>query len=158
MFTSGSIQSSLSLREKIYSIDYVLVFSILILGIVSMFAMYSTAGGNYDYHTKSHILRFGVFFLLFFAISFIEVKFWYQTSTLLYIVFFLLLLGVKYFGLTSSGSQRWINLYVINLQPSELMKIALITFLAKYYHRIPTNDVNKLKYLFLPIVALIAPN
>ena len=157
MFTSGSIQSSLSLREKIYSIDYVLVFSILILGIISMFAMYSTDRGVYDYHTKSHILRFIVFFFFFIVISLFESKFWYRTSTVIYLIFFLLLLGVKYFGLTSSGSQRWINLYVINLQPSELMKIGLIMFLAKYYHRIPANDVNKAKFLFLPIIALIAP-
>ncbi len=157
MFASRSIQSSLSLRDKIFSIDFVLVISILVLGIVSMFAIYSTAGGNYDYHTKSHILRFGIFFILFLAISFIKVNFWYQASTLIYFSFFLLLLGVKYFGLTSSGSQRWINLYIINLQPSELMKIGLIIFLAKYYHRIPTNDVNSIKFLFLPIVALVAP-
>ena len=45
----------------------------------------------------------------------------------------------------------------MNLQPSELMKVALILFLAKYYHRISTTDVNRIKYLFLPIVALIAP-
>ena len=157
MFTSRSIQSSLSFKEKIYSIDYILLFSILILGVISMFAMYSTAGGNFDYHTKSHIVRFIVFFFLFFVVSFFDLKVWFRSSIFLYIIFFLLLLGVKYFGLTSSGSQRWINLYIINLQPSELMKIGLIMLLAKYYHRIPTNDVNKVKYLFLPIVVLIAP-
>ena len=157
MFASRSIQSSLSIRDKIYSIDYVLVISILVLGIVSMFAMYSTDGGVYDYHTKSHIIRFIVFFTLFIIVSFFEVKFWYRTSSLIYLIFLILLLGVKYFGLTSSGSQRWINLYVINLQPSELMKIGLIMFLAKYYHRIPTNEVNRLKFLFLPIVVLVAP-
>ncbi len=157
MFTSGSIQSSLSLREKIYSFDYILVISILVLGIISMFAMYSTDRGNYDYHTQSHIIRFIVFFLFFITISFFKVSFWHQTSSLLYVIFFLLLVAVKYFGLTSSGSQRWINLYIINLQPSELMKIGLIMFLAKYYHRVPTTDVNKIKFLFLPIVVLIAP-
>ena len=157
MFTSRSIQSSLSFKEKIYSIDYILLFSILILGVISMFAMYSTAGGNFDYHTKSHIVRFIVFFFLFFVVSFFDLKVWFRSSIFLYIIFFILLLGVKYFGLTSSGSQRWINLYIINLQPSELMKVGLIMFLAKYYHRIPTNDVNKVKYLFLPIVVLIAP-
>ena len=72
-------------------------------------------------------------------------------------IFFILLLGVKYFGLTSSGSQRWLNFYFMNLQPSELMKIGLILFLAKYYHRISTQDVNRIKFLFLPIVALVAP-
>ena len=72
-------------------------------------------------------------------------------------MFFLLLLGVKYFGLTSSGSKRWLDLYFMNLQPSELMKIGLIMFLAKYYHRISIENINQLRFLFLPIVVLIAP-
>ena len=157
MFQPRSIQSSMSFREKVYSLDYILVFSILILGLISMFAMYSTDGGEFKYHTKSHILRFVVFFTMFFVISFFQIRFWYKTSTIFYLSILILLLAVKYFGLTSSGSQRWLNLYFMNLQPSELMKVALILFLAKYYHRISTVDVNRIKHLFLPIVALIAP-
>ncbi len=157
MFQPRSIQSSFSFKDKIMMMDFTLILSILVLGILSMFAMYSTDGGNFDYHTKSHIVRFCVFFLMFFVVSFFQIRFWYQTSTLLYISFFLLLLGVKYFGLTSSGSQRWLNFYFMNLQPSELMKIGLILFLAKYYHRISTQDVNRIKFLFLPIAALVAP-
>ena len=126
MFQPRSIQSTLSFRDKVMMMDYVLIISILLLGIVSMFAMYSTDGGKFDYHTKSHILRFTVFFIMFLTISFFQIRFWYQTSTLLYVAFFILLLGVKYFGLTSSGSQRWLNFYFMNLQPSELMKIGLI--------------------------------
>ena len=157
MFQPRSIQSSMSFREKVYSLDYILVLGILILGLISMFAMYSTDGGEFKYHTKSHMLRFGVFFTMFFVVSFFQIRFWYKISTLFYLSIFLLLLAVKYFGLTSSGSQRWLNLYFMNLQPSELMKVALILFLAKYYHRITTADVNRIKHLFLPIVALIAP-
>ena len=157
MFQPRSIQSSLSIREKILSLDFILVFSILILGLMSMFAMYSTDGGEFKYHTKSHIVRFGVFFTMFLILSFFQIRFWYSTSTLFYLIVLLLLLGVKYFGLTSSGSQRWLNLYFMNLQPSELMKVALILFLSKYYHRISTTDVNRVKHLFLPIVVLVAP-
>ena len=157
MFQPRSIQSSLSFRDKLVSIDYVLVFSILILGIVSMFAMYSTDGGEFKYHTESHILRFFVFFLMFFILSFIQIRFWHSTSYLIYITFLILLIGVKYFGITSSGSQRWLSLYFMNLQPSELMKVGLILFLAKYYHRIPIESVNRLKFLFLPIFVLIFP-
>ena len=157
MFSSGSIHSNLTFREKLFSLDYILILAILTLGIVSMFAMYSTDNGNFSYHTKSHISRFVVFFLFFLIVSFLNVRIWHQTSTLIYLFFFILLLGVKYFGLSSSGSQRWINFYFINLQPSELMKIGLILFLAKYYHRIPVYEVNKIKYLFLPIIALVAP-
>tara|TARA_B100000963_G_scaffold290614_1_gene260508 strand:- start:15023 stop:16147 length:1125 start_codon:yes stop_codon:yes gene_type:complete len=157
MYRTRSIQSSLSFKDKLMSIDYILILSILVLGIVSMFAMYSTDGGEFKYHTKSHILRFSVFFLMFFILSFVQIRIWHSTSYLIYIVFFILLVGVKYFGLTSSGSQRWLNFYFMNLQPSELMKVGLILFLAKYYHRISIDNINRLKYLFTPIVALIAP-
>ena len=157
MFQPRSIQSSLSFKDKLFSIDYTLVVSILILGVVSIFAMYSTDGGEFKYHTKSHILRFAVFFIMFFILSFVQIRLWHSTSYLIYIVFFILLVGVKYFGLTSSGSQRWLNFYFMNLQPSELMKVGLILFLAKYYHRVSLENVNKIKFLFLPIVVLIAP-
>ena len=157
MLQPRSIQSSLGLRDKIFSFDYILVFSILTLGIISMFAMYSTDGGEFKYHTNSHILRFFVFFGLFFLISLIQIRFWHDQSFLIYIVFFILLLGVKYFGLTSSGSKRWLDLYFMNLQPSELMKVGLILFLAKYYHRVSIENINSIRYLFVPIIALIAP-
>jgi len=157
MLQPRSIQSSFSIRDKILSLDLILVFSILLLGIISMFAMYSTDGGQFKYHTNSHILRFFVFFGMFFAVSFISVRFWHETSYLIYISIFILLLGVKYFGLTSSGSKRWLDLYFMNLQPSELMTIGLILFLAKYYHRISIDGVNSFRYLLLPITVLIAP-
>ena len=157
MLQPRSIQSSLSLRDKIFSIDYILVLSILVLGITSMFAMYSTDGGEFKYHTNSHILRFFIFFGMFFVVSFIGVRFWHSTSYLIYVVIFILLLAVKYFGLTSSGSKRWLDLYFMNLQPSELMKIGLILFLAKYYHRISIENINSFKHLVLPITVLIGP-
>ena len=157
MLQPRSIQSNLSLRDKLFSIDYILVVSILILGIISMFAMYSTDGGQFKYHTNSHILRFFVFFSLFFLVYLIQIRFWHDQSYLIYIIFFLLLIGVKYFGLTSSGSKRWLDLYFMNLQPSELMKVGLILFLAKYYHRVSIENMNSLKYLLAPIIALIGP-
>jgi len=157
MYQPRSIQSSMSLRDRLLSIDYILVVAILVLGIISMFAMYSTDGGEFKYHTNSHILRFCVFFALFFLVSLIQIRFWHDQSYLVYISFFILLLGVKYFGLTSSGSKRWLDLYFMNLQPSELMKVGLILFLAKYYHRVSIENMNTLRYLFTPIIALIAP-
>ena len=157
MLRSRSIQSSFGIKDKIKSFDYILVLSIFILGIISMFAMYSTDGGEFKYHTNSHILRFFVFFGLFFVVSLIQIRFWHDKSYLIYIFFFLLLLGVKYFGLTSSGSKRWLDLYFMNLQPSELMKVGLILFLAKYYHRVSIENMNSIRYLFTPIIALIAP-
>ena len=157
MLRRGSIHSHLNLRDKIFSLDPILFFSILFLGIISFFAMYSTDGGQFAYHTKSHIIRFCVFFTLFIVVSFFQANFWYNSSTFIYIGILALLIFVKYFGLTSSGSQRWLNLYFLNLQPSELMKVALIMFLAKYYHRVSSGDVNRAKYLLTPLFVLITP-
>jgi len=157
MFTPGAIVSHLSLRDKIFSLDSILVFCILLLGTVSCFTMYSTDGGEFAYHTKSHIVRFLIFFLLFFIVSFFPLNFWYNSSTIIYLAILILLILVKYFGLTSSGSKRWLNLFFINLQPSELMKVGLILFLAKYYHKISSSDVNRPKYLIQPLVAILIP-
>ena len=157
MFKQGSIQSHLNLRDKLFAMDHVLLSCIIILGLISFFAMYSTDGGEFAYHTKSHIIRFIVFFSLFFIASFFRASFWYTTSIPIYLGILILLVFVKYFGLTSSGSQRWLDLYFLNLQPSELMKIGLILFLANYYHRISTGDVNRIRFLFRPLVALIIP-
>ena len=157
MFKPGAIVSRLTFGDKVFSLDIILIVSILLLGIISCFAMYSTDGGEFAYYTKSHIVRFFIFFLLFFVVSFFSSNFWYNSSTIFYLIVFVLLILVKYFGLTSSGSQRWLSLYFLNLQPSELMKIGLILFLARYYHRISSTDVNNLKYLLQPIVALLVP-
>ena len=149
--------NQLTFFQKIRSFDFTLLFCILIIGIISIFAMYSTDGGDALYHTKNHILRFIIFFSLMIFLSFVNIKFWHATAYLFYILVLGLLFMASFYGVTASGSQRWINLYFINLQPSELMKIAIIIFLAKYYHRMQITNVNKFKNLLIPIIVLILP-
>ena len=146
-----------SFFEKIRSIDYLLIIIILILGIISSFAMYSTDGGEFLYHTKSHILRFGIFFVLFLVLSFVQTKVWHRIGYIFYLVILFMLFWALYFGVTASGSQRWISLYVFNLQPSELMKIAIIVSFAKFYHRTKSMEVNRIKNVVQPLVALTIP-
>ena len=146
-----------SFFEKVKSIDYLLIIIILILGIISSFAMYSTDGGELLYHTKSHILRFGIFFVLFLVLSFVQTKVWHRIGYIFYFVILLMLFWALYFGVTASGSQRWISLYVINLQPSELMKIAIIISFAKFYHRTKSMEVNRIKNVVQPLVVLTIP-
>lgn len=157
MFSSNINVSKLSLTDKIFSMDYILLITILIIGVISCFAMYSTDRGVVDYYTISHISRFGIFFILFILFSLIRINFWHSLSYFFYFLVLALLLYVDFFGLTASGSKRWISLYFINLQPSEIMKIAIILFLAKYYHRISPENVNNLRYMILPLFATAAP-
>jgi rod shape determining protein RodA len=150
-------KGNLTFKDKILAFDFILVFLIIILGGISVIAMYSTEQGNFNYYTKSHFYRFVIFFSLFIICSFLTIQFWSRTAYLFYFVTLVLLVCVDLYGVTSSGSKRWINLFFINLQPSELMKVFLIVFLAKYYNKIPTDSVSNIKFIFLPFVALIMP-
>ena len=143
--------------EKLKSVDFLLILIVIIIGVVSCFAMYSTDGGNVLYYTKSHIIRFGIFFLLFLVMSFIHTRFWYTLGYIFYAISLLMLLWTLYFGVSVSGSQRWIDLYFLNFQPSELMKIAIIVCFSKYYHRVQSSDVQHIKYIIQPIILLILP-
>ena len=90
-------------------------------------------------------------------LSFVQIKHWLKISYIFYFIILVLLFGVDTFGVTASGSKRWISLMVFNLQPSELMKVALIMFLARYYNKIPTRDVNHIKTMIVPTFALFIP-
>jgi len=143
--------------DKIFAIDYFLVFLVLILGVISIFSMYSTEGGSFGYYTQSHIYRLVTFFLFFLFFSFLNINFLHKISYIFYFSILILLLGVHFYGIASSGSKRWISLIIFNLQPSEMMKVGIIIFLARYYNKIPANDVNKIKFLILPIFILFIP-
>jgi rod shape determining protein RodA len=157
LFSRHTLHTPFSIKDKLFNLDFTLFFSILLLGVISIFAQFSSSGGTFDYYSKSHALRFFVFFVLFLAVSFTPIKFWYGTSFLFFLFLVLLLLFVKFYGIQSQGSRRWVNLFVINLQPSELMKIGIILFLSNYYHKISEGDVNKIRFLLYPVLAILTP-
>jgi rod shape determining protein RodA len=157
LYSRHALHSPFSVRDKLFNLDFILFFSILLLGIISIFAQFSSSGGNFDYYSKSHAIRFCLFFILFLVTSFTPIRFWHSTSFFIFLSLLVLLIFVKFYGIQSQGSKRWVNLYVINLQPSELMKIGIILFLSNYYHKISEGDVNKVRFLLYPVIAILAP-
>jgi len=157
MFQRRTITNQLTFFQKLRSFDFILLGCILLIGIISCYSMYSTDGGEFLYHSKSHVIRFFVFFMMMIVLSFFSIRFWHSTGYLFYIIVLGFLIWASFYGVTASGSQRWISLYFVNLQPSELMKIAIIVCFAKYYHRTQVSDVNSFKNLLLPLAILIIP-
>ena len=103
-----------TITEKMLSLDFLLIFLILSLGIISFFTMYSTEQGKFGYYTRSHIYRFIFFFTMFICFSFVRINFWIKFTYIFYIIVLFLLVGVDFFGVTASGSKRWINLFAFN--------------------------------------------
>jgi rod shape determining protein RodA len=90
-------------------------------------------------------------------LSFINLKFWHTTAYFFYTVVLAFLIWASLYGVTASGSQRWISLHFINLQPSELMKIAIIICFARYFHRTQISSVNSFKNIIISITILVMP-
>jgi rod shape determining protein RodA len=157
MFQHNRLNSELTFFQKVKNLDFILLFNITLLSIISLFIMYSTDGGEVLYHTKSHFIKLLIFFPLMLIISFLNIKFWHITSYFFYLIIILLLILVSIYGLKASGSQRWINLYFIVLQPSELMKIGIILCLAKYYHRLKVDNVNSFISIIVALTIILIP-
>ena len=158
MILSTSLNSSsYSFFDKLKAIDYFLIIIVAIIGSISVVSIYSTESGNFSFYTKNHLTRFLVFFSMFLVLSFVRVSVWYRQAYIFYTLGILLLLLVIFFGISASGSKRWINFFIMNLQPSELMKIAIIVCFARYYHRIQSSDIQSYKYLLQPIILLLIP-
>ena len=149
--------SSFSFFQKFKNFDYILLVCILLLGFISLATMYSTDGGKILFHTKSHFTKLIAFTVMMLFFSFINIKYWFALGYLSYLVVIGLLIWTYLFGITSSGSQRWINLYFINLQPSELMKIFIILCLAKFFHRMKLENVNSIYAILTSLIIILLP-
>ncbi len=157
MFEQSSYSEQYTFFQKLRSFDFVLIFCVICLGIISNFSMYSTDGGEFLYHSKSHFVRFITFFSMMIILSFLNLRFWHSTAYLFYTITLGFLIWASMYGISASGSQRWINLYFINLQPSELMKIAIIVCFARYFHREQMANINSFKNVILSMAILLLP-
>ncbi len=157
MFQHDRLSNEITLFQKIKSLDYILLISVILLSILSVFVMYSTDGGEILFHTKNHFVKLAVFFPLMILVAFFNIKFWHNFSYIIYFIVILLLIYVSFFGIKSSGSQRWMDLYLFVLQPSELMKVAIIMCLAKYFHRLKIENVNSFTSITIVLSIIIIP-
>ena len=157
MFQHDRLSNEITLFQKIKNLDYILLISVILLSVLSVFVMYSTDGGEILFHTKNHFVKLAVFFPLMIFVAFFNIKFWHNFSYIIYFIVILLLIYVSFFGIKSSGSQRWMDLYLFVLQPSELMKVAIIMCLAKYYHRLKIENVNSFTSITIVLSIIIIP-
>ena len=157
MYLHSKIKNRGNFFRKIRDLDFILLMCILLLGIISLTTMYSTDGGKLLFHTKSHFLKFIIFTSMMLVIAFFNIRFWFSIGYLSYVVIIGMLIWTIHFGITASGSQRWMDLYFLNIQPSELMKIFIILCLAKFFHRKRLENVNSLYSVIISLIIIFLP-
>ena len=149
--------ANMSFAERIWQINWPLVLLISAVACVGFAMLYSAANGNYEPWASRQIYRFGLGLGVMFTIALIDMRVWLKYAYLIYALALALLVAVELTGTTGMGAQRWIDLKFFQLQPSELMKIALVLGLARYFHGLSQEDVAKPVYLLMPAVAVAAP-
>ena len=157
MYLHRKLENKVNFFRKIKDLDFILLACLLLLGFISLATMYSTDGGEMLFHTKSHFFKFIIFTSLMLLISFFNIRFWFSIGYLSYLITIAMLIYTVNFGITASGSQRWIDLYFINIQPSELMKIFIILCLAKFFHRKKIENVNSLYSVIISLIIIFLP-
>lgn len=143
--------------RKIFYINWALVILLIAVSSVGFLMLYSVAGGSFNPWAEAQMKRFAMGLFLMFGMAMVPIWFWRNVSAVFYVGALLLLVGVEFFGTVQMGAQRWIDLGFMRLQPSELMKIALVMFLAAYYDWLPLNRTSHPLWLLIPIVIIMVP-
>ncbi|WP_172329977.1 rod shape-determining protein RodA [Mangrovicoccus sp. HB161399] len=143
--------------RKVLYLNWPLVFLLSAICSVGFLMLYSVAGGSPQPWMEPQMERFAAGMAAMFAVAMVPIWFWRNVSFVAYAVALLLLVAVEIMGEIGMGAQRWIDLGFFQLQPSELMKIALIMVLAAYYDWLDVDKVSRPLWMLPPILLILVP-
>ncbi|MDP5306770.1 rod shape-determining protein RodA [Paracoccus spongiarum] len=143
--------------RKILYLNWPLVFLLAAVACFGFLMLYSVAGGRAETWAEPQMYRFGAGMAAMFALAFVPMWFWRGVSIFAYVLCLLLLVAVELVGDIGMGAQRWIDLGPVRLQPSELMKIALVLMLAAYYDWLPLRRVSRPLWVLIPVALILLP-
>ena len=143
---------------RLTQVDWTLAFVICAIAGAGGAMLYSVAGGKWEPWAAEHLLRFGFWFLVMIVLATVDLQIWYALAYPLYAVALVLLVAVAAHGHSALGAQRWLNLGPIHdFQPSEVMKIALVLALARFYHRLSAKNAKLSFWLLIPALLVAMP-
>ncbi len=143
--------------RKLLHLNWPIVFLITAVSGFGFLMLYSVAGGSMDPWVTAQAQRFGLGMAIMLIMAMIPIWFWRNMAVVGYALALILLVLVEFIGVERNGSQRWLDLGPMDLQPSELMKISLIMLLAAYYDWLPLNKVSKPLWILVPLLFIAAP-
>ena len=143
--------------SKVFYLNWALILLITAVASIGFLMLYSVAGGSFDPWSQAQMKRFGLGMALMFTVAMIPIWFWRSISAATYLLALVLLVAVEYLGTVGMGAQRWIDLGFMRLQPSELMKIAIVMVLAAYYDWLPVGRKSRPLWVLIPVVLVLMP-
>ena len=146
-----------NLAEKLAALHWPIVALLLLVGAIGYILLYSAAGGSHAPWAWRHGLRLACGLAAMLVIAIVDPRVWYRLAYPAYGVILALLVAVEAVGTFGKGAQRWLDLGAIQLQPSELMKLALLLALARYFHGLHPDEVRRPMVLVPPLAMICVP-
>ncbi|MBR2012483.1 MAG: rod shape-determining protein RodA [Alphaproteobacteria bacterium] len=155
--TRVSNASMMSISEKLARFSWGLFVPMCIVLALSIVILYSAGGGAWKPFALSQFTKIFMGFIVFFVAAFSNIKTWIKSAYLIYAIALIMIIMVTFVGHTGMGAQRWLNLGFFHIQPSELIKIALVLALARYFAWMNSVELGQFKNYLVPGLMLLVP-
>ncbi|HEY1506915.1 MAG TPA: rod shape-determining protein RodA [Stellaceae bacterium] len=146
-----------SIALKVLGINWGLLLLLTCIACMGFAMLYSAANGHWEPWAAKQVARFAVAVLVMIIVATVDLRFWLRSAYFIYIVAVVLLVAVEVRGAVGMGAQRWIDLGIIQLQPSELMKISLVLALARYFSMLTVEEIGRPVRLIVPAFLVLLP-
>ncbi|MCK0121796.1 rod shape-determining protein RodA [Loktanella sp. F6476L] len=143
--------------RKLMYLNWPVIILLTAVSCAGFIMLFSVAGGSATPWMEPQVKRFGLGMALMLIVAMVPIWFWRNMAGVAYGVSLLLLIAVEFVGVERNGSQRWLDLGPMDLQPSELMKITLVMLLAAYYDWLPTNKTSRPFWVLVPVLMILLP-
>jgi rod shape determining protein RodA len=150
-------EPSFDLMGKVFRVNWLYVMLLCALAGVGYTALYSAAGGAPEPYATRHALRFAFGLVLMLAIGLVDIRFIARLAWPAYVACVGLLVLVLRMGHVGKGAQRWLDMGGLQMQPSEMMKLALVLALAAWFHRASWERMGNPLFLIPPLIAILIP-
>lgn len=143
--------------QRFVGLNWGIVLATVLIAGAGFAMLYSVADGTWDPWASRQMLRFAVALVIMLTIAVVDIRYWVALAYPAWFGGLMLLLAVEFIGDTGMGGQRWLDIGFMRLQPSELMKIAVVMAIARYFHGRTQVQSRSLRSLFVPALLLLIP-
>lgn len=143
--------------RKLMYLNWPVIILITTVACAGFVMLFSVAGGSATPWMEPQVKRFALGMAMMLIVAMVPIWFWRNMAGVAYGVALMLLIAVEFVGVERNGSQRWLDLGPMDLQPSELMKITLVMLLAAYYDWLPTNKTSRPFWVAVPVFMILLP-
>jgi rod shape determining protein RodA len=156
-YVSGSMSARQSIGAKLARIHWPVAALVCLLAGIGISALYSVGGGDFSPWAERHALRFIITLALVIVIALTPLRWWLSLAYPAYAIALFLLALVPLIGTEALGARRWLSAAGTTFQPAEIMKVALVLMLARYYQWLGSRHVSRPQWVLLPLALIAAP-